>query len=450
MTGSIPSLLNRIRNARRRHGGLRPLARAVWRFARERGAGALLRRLDARSGLEAPSSAQGPDQSVPLPGGRPRDPVWLAQPPGVLLVGHPYLISGRGEDVRMAANALAATGIPFHIRNTFDAGEEHRPRLARFAHFDRLSRSASHRANLFVLNADEMIPARNHLGPELCDSGYRIGYWAWELSRFPDAWSPALDLVDEIWAPSRFIQQAIAEKTRRPVVRMPLVVDPEPGDLPRSHFGLPDDRFLFLFFFDFSSFVARKNPWAAIEAFERAFPGSEREGVGLVIKLNGGQLRPDDYRAFLEHEAIRRPGVWVIDQILSDREIRGLMNGCDAFVSLHRSEGFGRGPAEAMHYGKPVIVTGYSGNLDFCNDLNACVVDHTLVAVGEGEYPHGEGQLWAEADVDQASWYMRRLVSERAFAERIADAGARSIREFNGAVAVGRRYAARLDALGLI
>jgi glycosyltransferase involved in cell wall biosynthesis len=231
---------------------------------------------------------------------------------------------------------------------------------------------------------------------------------------------------------------------------MPLAVEPAESNLPRAHFGLPERRFLFLFFFDFSSFVARKNPWAAIEAFERAFPGAQRDQLGLVIKLNGAHLRPDDYQAFLEHESIRRPGVYVIDQVLSDPEIRGLMERCDAFVSLHRAEGFGRGPAEAMYFGKPVIVTGYSGNLDFCNDLNTCLVDHALVSVKEGEYPFGQGQLWAEADVDQASWFMRRLVEDPAYGQGIAARGAASIREFNGSAAVGRRYRERLMRLGVL
>ena len=436
----------RIAASRRRHGGFRPLAGAVWRLAREQGVGALWRRLRP---LQQPVSAP-PLSCTTRASAQARAVNWMHQPPGVLLVGHPFLISGRGEDVRMAAAALAANDIPFHLRNTFDSGEEHRDRFAQFAYFDRLSRAHRHRANLFMLNADEMLPARQHLGEAFFADGYNIGYWAWELSRFPDAWRPAIDLVDEIWAPSRFIQEAVAGQTAKPVIRMPLAVEPTPSVLPRTHFGLPENVFLFLFSFDFSSFVARKNPWASIDAFTRAFPVEQRHQVGLVIKLNGAHLRPDDYRAFLDDARIRQPGVWLIDRILSDSEMRALMHACDAFVSLHRAEGFGRGPAEAMFFGKPVIVTGYSGNLDFCNDLNACLVDHTLIDVGEGEYPHGAGQLWAEPDIDHAAWFMRRLVEDADFARGIAACGAGTIREFNSHAAVGRRYAARLGALGLV
>lgn len=446
---AVPGV-SRVLESRRRHGGTRPMLTALWRFARERGAGGVWRRFVLGQRQEPAVGGEVSPQPRTVEPHRPRSPQWLQQPLGVLLVGHPYLIAGRGEDVRMAAGALAAADIPFHIRNTYDGGVENHARLANFAHFDRLSRDHRYRVNLFMLNADEMIPARNHLGQGLFDGGYNIGCWAWELSQLPDAWLPSLEVVDEIWAPSRFIQQAVAEKTRRPVIRMPLVVEPDEVQMPRASFGLPERRFLFLFFFDFSSFIGRKNPWAVIDAFQRAFPSESSEEVGLVIKLNGGHLRPDDYREFLARDEIRRPGVWVIDQVLSDPEIRGLMTCCDAFVSLHRSEGFGRGPAEAMYYGKPVIVTGYSGNLDFCNDLNACVVDHTLVPVQDGEYPHGAGQIWADADVEQASWYMRRLVNEPAFARQIAARGAETIRTFNSRAAVGRRSAERLRVLGLL
>jgi glycosyltransferase involved in cell wall biosynthesis len=135
---------------------------------------------------------------------------------------------------------------------------------------------------------------------------------------------------------------------------------------------------------------------------------------------------------------------------MDDREIRSLVGQCDCFVSLHRSEGFGRGLAEAMLMGKPVIATGYSGNLDFTNEENCCLVDYELVPVGDGEYPFGAGQLWAEADVDVAADFMRTLVNDPAFAREKGEAGARYIRRDHSFGAVGARYRRRLEQLGLV
>jgi glycosyltransferase involved in cell wall biosynthesis len=123
---------------------------------------------------------------------------------------------------------------------------------------------------------------------------------------------------------------------------------------------------------------------------------------------------------------------------------------CDSFVSLHRSEGFGRGLAEAMLLGKPVIATGYSGNMDFTTADTACLVDYRLIPVGPHEYPHAEGQQWADPDLDQAARYMRRLVEEPAFGAALAERGRRLVEAQHGVKPVGERYRARLAELGLV
>lgn len=372
--------------------------------------------------------------------------------PGALLVGHPYGVSGRGEDVRTTARAFARMNMPFGICNTFGEYGRHTASMHRdFPLMDRITAENRYRCNIFHINADEMEHARRHRGADFFAGRYNIGYWAWELSEFPDAWLPAFSLVDEIWAPSRFTQQAISEKAPCPVLRMPLGVElPEVAAFSRRDLGLPEDRFLFLFFFDFTSYLARKNPWATIRAFKAAFGDDAGAKVGLVIKTNGMALRPEEARHFLQADQLDDPRIVVLDKVMEDREIRGLVRSCDCFVSLHRSEGYGRGPAEAMFFGKPVIVTGYSGNLDFTNELNACMVDYTLVPVREGEYPHGAGQIWAEADVDQAAWYMQRLVADPSHGVALGRVAADFIRSHCGAEAVGRRYRARLDRLGLL
>ena len=371
--------------------------------------------------------------------------------PGALLIGHPYVVLGRAEDIRTAASAFDAAEIPFSIRNLY--GESGREMAVMHKDFDLMHRedaAAVYRANLLVLNADEMKSAWEHQRTTLESGAYNIGYWAWELSRLPDAWLPALEGLDEIWAPSRFIQQAIADKTDCPVLWMPLAVEHRQTEFAsREALGLPEDRFLFLFFFDFRSFVSRKNPMAVVRAFEQAFSSSD-DSVGLVIKTNGMSECSDAYEAFKNGNLTGDPRILWIDRVMDDREIRSLVSGCDCFVSLHRSEGFGRGLAEAMLMGKPVIATGYSGNLDFTNEENCCLVDYVLVPVQEGEYPFGAGQLWAEADVEMAAGFMRALVDDPAFAREKGEAGARYIRRHHSFEAVGARYRRRLEQLGLV
>ena len=65
-----------------------------------------------------------------------------------------------------------------------------------------------------------------------------------------------------------------------------------------------------------------------------------------------------------------------------------MIASCDCYVSLHRSEGFGLTMAEAMYFGRPVIATGYSGNLDFMTEENSYLVPHTLVEIGPDANPY--------------------------------------------------------------
>lgn len=372
--------------------------------------------------------------------------------PGALLLGHPYGVLGMGEHVRLSAAAFSAAEVPFGIRNIYGEYGVHLAGIHQdFPFGDKISKNGFYRANVFHINADEMVNAQIHLGKDLYVDRYNVGYWAWELSEFPDAWRSALQIVDEIWAPSRFIEQAIANKTSSPVIRMPLAVDfPEPNGMTRESFGLPEDRFLFLFFFDFTSYVQRKNPEGAIRAFLQAFPDVDDTRVGIVIKMNGMELRPHEFKAFIRSIDREDPRIILMDKVLTDRETKALVKLCDCFLSLHRSEGFGRGLAEAMYLGKPVIATGYSGNLDFTNEHNACLVDYSLVPVRDHEYPFATGQKWADPDLDHAVWFMRRLVNEPHYAQTIGQHAAYFIKTFHSPRAVGVKYRARLAALNIV
>jgi len=137
----------------------------------------------------------------------------------------------------------------------------------------------------------------------------------------------------------------------------------------------------------------------------------------------------------------------VQDREYSGVEIASLIHLCDCFVSLHRSEGFGRGPAEAMLLGKPVIATNYSGNTDFMTARNSLPVDYTLVPVGRDEYPGWQDQVWAEPSVVHAARHMHRVAGDRALAARLGRAGARDVRRMHDPAVTGAWVAERLRTL---
>jgi glycosyltransferase involved in cell wall biosynthesis len=169
--------------------------------------------------------------------------------------------------------------------------------------------------------------------------------------------------------------------------------------------GIPPDATVFLFVFNWGLFsVPRKNPLAAIEAFKRAFrPG---ENAWLLIKSNFRR------RKRLLHELRGLAGshnIRILDGWLSRDELDDLMASADCYVSLHRAEGFGMTMAEAMALGKPVIATGYSGNMDFMTGENSYLVNYELVETAGNTGAHTRGLVWAEPDIDQAAAYMRRV-----------------------------------------
>jgi len=229
-----------------------------------------------------------------------------------------------------------------------------------------------------------------------------------------------------------------------PVIALPPPVQPPAEPAVPERLDVPDDGFMFLFVFDYLSTIQRKNPVGLIEAFKRAFaPG---EGPRLLLKTLNGPLRP-----LAEEEVLwaahGRSDIHVIDRSLTGEELGGLMAGCDCYVSLHRAEGFGLTMAEAMAIGKPVIGTGYSGNVDFMNADNSYLVDYTIGRVGpdcEIYPPEGE---WADPSVAHGAELMRRVHGDRDQAARIGARAREDIARLLSPQATGAAMRRRLEEL---
>ena len=325
---------------------------------------------------------------------------------GIDVLGFFTAEHGVGEAARVLASTLRAAEIPV---STIDYTDTQSRRQHAFA----VDNESKHRVLLCSLNSEQLTAARDRLGEEFFADRYVIGQWFWELEQAPFWFEKAFPLVNELWAPTRFIETMLRKSAPKHVVvkYMPLpVVKPEiDASLGRGHFEL-DDRFMFLFTFDFMSVMKRKNPLGLIDAFTQAFaPG---EGPMLVIKAINGDKRPVESAQL--REAVRgRSDIVLIDKYFTKLETSTLMSLADCYVSLHRSEGLGLTISEAMALARPVIATGYSGNLDFMNETNALIVPGTRTRVGEGAEGYSRTATWMEPNVMEAARYMRFVYENR-------------------------------------
>jgi len=344
---------------------------------------------------------------------------------GLNLVGYFRADTGLGEAVRNMAAACRAGGIDVTLHDAgLELGAPQRNRSVDHL----LANNCPHGATLFYINPDRLEPVWRRFSRKGDLEGRRlIGCWHWEIERFPRAWLPALDLVDELWVSSAFVADIIRRVTDKPVTRIPQAIDVHlPRGYSREEFALPDRDFLFLCSFDFGSYPARKNPRAAIEAFRRAFPPGE-SGNRLVVKCLGSARFPAE-RLELEKLAGDDPRILILDRHLSRQDMYGLQSVCDAYLSLHRAEGFGLALAECMALGKPVVATAYSGNLEFMNEENSCLVDYELIPVKPGDYPHYEpGWMWADPNLEHAAECLRRVAADPVYRARISGRARRDI-----------------------
>jgi len=301
--------------------------------------------------------------------------------------------------------------------------------------------------NLMCIDAGQHFAVLSHADANLLDRRYTIGAWAWELPRFPDRWYDRFAYYDEIWVGSSFIASAIAPISPIPVIRIPPVMAPA---TPVAHEQAPrdwkrrPDEFLFLFMFDVHSHIARKNPLAVIEAFRRAFRPSEP--VRLILKCVNAESDPSGFATL--HDRAAGAAIEIHDGYVPSEQVRSLMSSCDAYVSLHRSEGIGLTIADAMGLGKPVIATGWSGNTDFMDVSNAFPVDYRLVEIEENVGPYQQGETWAEPSVEHAAELMRRVVDRRDEACARGDAARRTIQRDYSEEAIARLIRQRLDIIG--
>lgn len=362
---------------------------------------------------------------------------------GANLIGYIRAEMGVGEAARGVARAMKEAGVPFVI---LDYSYGNPARMGDDSWLHMTTDQPVYDINLLHVNADLTPQAFSRLPADFFANRYTIGIWYWELPEFPDQWLSSFSMLQEIWAPTAFIQEAVSRKSPVPVVRIPSSLRvPQGPFFDRKHFGLPETTYQFLMMYDLNSITERKNPKGAIHAFMNSFKCDD-DSVALVIKINNAdetELRKvtamiDGYR-----------NIHLIDKVLKRHEVDSLHACSDCFVSLHRSEGFGLPIAEAMSLGKPVIATYWSGNVDFMNTHNAACIDYELIELQKDYGPYKAGQHWADPDLEQASWWMKTLRGDPNAGSKLGAAAKASIAQQLNPLRIGNMIGERIKYIRL-
>lgn len=362
------------------------------------------------------------------------------RPEGLNVIGFLSSDAGLGTAARGLADAVARAGGKV-ARLPIKHPEASAPGMPVAPH----PVTAPYSINVVVTSGSSTVEVMQGLAKQLTPGQQRVAYWMWETDRLPDTWADAADCYDEIWAVSTYVADTVFRATGIKPLVIPHAVErrvAQGAPLDRADLGIAPDAVVFLFMFDYLSRIERKNPLGVIEAFRRAFGHDER--AALVIKSSRARLE-EDARARLEAAAGRMPNVRLVDGVFTTTH--RLYELADCYVSLHRSEGFGLTMAEAMAAGKPVIATGYSGNLDFMPADSAHLVPYELSEIPEGCHPYPAGDHWAEPDLDAAAEYMRTVFEDRPAARALGERGRAAVLDVLNPVKIGSAVLERIRIL---
>ena len=363
----------------------------------------------------------------------------MAKPFGFNVIGHVSGNLGLGVSARNVIQALLDSDFPVAILDIDPGLDRGRHDLS----FEQWAVSAPeglpYAINLLIFPPPTLGKLVPRYSSFLADpERLNVALILWELPVIPRQWRPALEFFDTLVAPSAFIRHTLdVELTTTMTIgaRHPLYL---PADVApdRDRFGLGSGDLVYATTFEPASDPTRKNVLAVVEAFRRGL--SHSANARLVIRLNNATSVPKENSAVeaLRNASSRDRRIRLVTEPLHYPDVLSLFASSDVFVSLHRSEGIGLGPMEAMALGKACIATAWSGNMDYMDHTNAALVPYTLVPVAGATGAYSDATLrgmpatWADPDIDEAAAWMTRLEKDEAFRRAMGTRAAAAIGRF--------------------
>jgi len=340
---------------------------------------------------------------------------------GVNLLGNFEYQSGVAEMARKLHELLEFIGIP-HVCNPVSIAY-----IKYDGYIPLLTRQLPYAINIVSFPINETPSIFEQYG-DIFDR-YTIGIQPWETENYVPPPDHIVSLYDEIWTVSEFCRRVISKSIPQPVKVVNFPIIPQVSTERNN-----DKPFTVLYMFSVDSVVDRKNPALAIEAFRRAFGDGQR----LILKSNTKNRQ--HIRQFIDdmigrtpnhstssHSSRFAPNIIHIPDNYSDYERWKLLNECDVYLSPHASEGLGFTILEAMSLGKPVVATGYSGNMDFMDNTNSVPVSYEMVPIPDNTPPYSGTGYWAKPNIDEMASALTRLYNDVHYRNRVGKAAKATI-----------------------
>lgn len=309
---------------------------------------------------------------------------------GLNIIGYINGMSGLGEAVRSNIKAVTKHGIPCSLIN-YDQVKK----------YNNYEYSFDYSINLVQISLKDLKSFFGIINPNIFKGRYTILYLVWESEYMDPELAENLNLFNEIWTTSKYCKSIFQKNYKNPIIIIPhpVEVNIEPIHNSNTFQFFNEKKFSFLFIFSYHSSMERKNPFSLIEAFKAAFKNNDN--VELIIKtVNGESYKKSKNR--LQNCVSNTKNIKIYDVELDKNSLNQLINTCDAYVSMHHSEGFGLTLAEAMYLGKPTVATNYSGNTEFMNQDNSYLIDYQIGLIEEPDSNFCAKTIWAKPMLDDA------------------------------------------------
>ena len=341
--------------------------------------------------------------------------------------------SGLGTAIRLNMKALSSVGVPVS-KIDYDGD-------------NRSLDDCKYGINLIQLSLNGVENFLSTIDVDLFKNRYSILFLVWESEFIPQNIIDSIQFFDEIWTASSYCKDIFKRNfdDHIEVIPHPLEEKLEPTLNNKLATIFSNQKFSFLFVFNFGSSIERKNTIFLVSVFKEAFEGLDNR-VELIIKTSNSKHHVEDYDK-LKKEIGNSINIKIIEDDFSRNELNHIINNCDSYVSLHHSEGFGLTMAEAMYFGKPTIATNYSGNTEFMNDDNSFLVDSTRAYIEETDRHFSEETIWGNPSFEDSVLKMRYVFENQELSKQKGKVAEQDVKKNLSFEAVGTIMKNRLSVI---